>query len=46
MSARAKEAEDDADFAIAFATSAIEDAEYASLNAVLAREEANELAAP
>jgi len=42
---RAEMAEDDADLAIAFATSAIEDAQYAALEAVLAREKANQLAA-
>ena len=39
----AEMAEADADFAIAFATSAIEDAEYAALEAVLAREKANKM---
>ena len=42
---RAEMAEDDADLAIAFATSAIENADYAALNAVLAREKENELVA-
>ena len=36
-------AEADADFAIAFATSAIEGAEYAALEVVLAREKANKM---
>jgi hypothetical protein len=39
----AEMAEADADFAIAFATAAIEDAEYAALEAVLAREKANKM---
>jgi hypothetical protein len=37
-------AEEDAEVAAAIATAAIEEAEYAALEAVLAREKANELA--
>jgi hypothetical protein len=42
---RAENAEDDAAFAIDFAYAALEEAEYAALDASLARMEANELAA-
>lgn len=42
---RAEHREDDADAAVAFAYAAIEEAEYAVLDAILAREEADELAA-
>jgi hypothetical protein len=42
---RAEHREDDADAAVAFAYAAFEEAEYAVLDALLAREEADELAA-
>ena len=42
---RAEHREDDAEAAVAFAYAAIEEAEYAVLDAILAREEADELAA-
>ena len=41
----AENAEDDASFAIEYAYAAIEEAEYAALDATLARMEADELAA-
>lgn len=42
---RAEHREDDAEAAVAFAYAAFEEAEYAVLDAILAREEADELAA-
>ncbi len=42
---RAEHREDDAEAAVAFAYAAVEEAEYAVLDAILAREEADELAA-